>query len=70
MAVVFESLFAVCVRCPAVYYLGKKDQHDDFAVLYDIDLWLDNITVHEISLVSACGTAVVSVPRILCLRIC
>jgi len=30
----------------------------------------DNITVHEIRLVLACGTAVISVPRILCLRIC
>ena len=30
----------------------------------------DNITVHEIRLVFACSTVVISVPRILCLRIC
>ena len=38
MAVVFESLLAVCIHCCAVYYLREKDQDDDLAVLYDIDL--------------------------------
>ena len=70
MVVVFESLFAVSVRCHAFPYLGEKDQDDDFALLYDIDLRHDNITVHEIRLVFACGTAVISIPRILCPRIC
>ena len=33
-----KSLLAVCVCRRAVCYLGKKDQDDDFAVLYDIEL--------------------------------
>ena len=45
MAVVFESLFAVCIQWRAVHNRWEKDQDDDFAVLYDIDLWHDNITV-------------------------
>jgi len=38
MAVVFESLFAVCIHCCAVHHHWEKDQDDKFAVLYDIDL--------------------------------
>jgi len=38
MAVVFESLLALCFPCSAVHYLGEKDQDDNFAVLYDINL--------------------------------
>ena len=38
MAVAFESVLALCVHCRAVHYHWKKDQDDDFAVLYDIDL--------------------------------
>ena len=53
MAVVFESLFAVCVHFCAIHHLGEKDQDDDFAVPYDIDLRHDNITVHEIRFVFA-----------------
>ena len=34
----FESLFAVSVPCHAVHYLREKDQDDDFAILYDMDL--------------------------------
>jgi len=70
MALVFESLLAVPVHCHAVHYLGEKDQDDDPAVLCDIDLRHGNITVHEIRLVFAYGTAVLSIPQILCLRIC
>jgi len=70
MALVSQSLLAVCIHCCAVCYLGEKDQDDDFTVLYDIDLRHDNITVHEIRLVFACGTAIISVARILRLRIC
>ena len=33
-----KSLLAVCVLRRAVCYLREKDQDDDFAVLYDIDL--------------------------------
>jgi len=69
MTVVFESVFAVRVPCGDVHYLGEKDQDYDFTVLYDVDLRHDNITVHEIRLVFACGTAVISIRRILCLRI-
>jgi len=70
MVLVFESLFSVSVHCHAVHYLGEKDQDDDFAVLYDTGLRYDNITVHEIRLVFACGTVIISVPQILCLTIC
>jgi len=38
MAVVFESILAVCVPCGAVHHHWEKDQGDDFAVLHDIDL--------------------------------
>ena len=34
MAVVFESLFAVCIQCRAVHHRWEKDQDDNFAVLY------------------------------------
>jgi len=36
-AVVFESLLALCFPCGAVHH-REKDQDDDFAVLYDINL--------------------------------
>jgi len=48
--------------------LGKKIRM--MILLYDIDLRHDNITVHEIRLVFACSTAIISVPQILYLRIC
>ena len=70
MVVVFESVLAVLVPCGDVHYLGEKDHDYDFTVLYDVDLRHDSVTVHGIRLVFACGTAVISVPRILCLRIC
>jgi len=38
MAVVFEPLLALCVHCCAVHHCWEKDQDDDSAVLYDIDL--------------------------------
>ena len=38
MALVFESLLAVHVHCHAVHHHWEKDQDDDFALLYDIDL--------------------------------
>ena len=38
MSLLRKTLLAVCVCRRAVCYLGKKDQDDDFAVLYDIDL--------------------------------
>ena len=60
MAVVFEPIPAVRVPC-GVHYLREKDQDDDFAVLYDIDLWHDNMTVHEIRIVFVCGTVVISI---------
>ena len=37
-ALVFESLFAVCVHCRAVHHHWEEDPDDDFAVLYDINL--------------------------------
>ena len=69
MVVVFESVLAVLVTCGDVHYLGEKDRDYDFAVLYDVDLRHDGITVHENRLVFACDTAVISIPRFLCLRI-
>ena len=39
MALVFESLLAVHGPCGAVHHHWEKDQDDDFAVLYDSDLW-------------------------------
>jgi len=38
ISVVFESALGVCVHCHAVHHHWKKDQDDDFALLYDIDL--------------------------------
>jgi len=38
MSLVFKPVFALYVHCHAVHYHGKKDQDDDFALLYDIDL--------------------------------
>jgi len=38
ITVVFESLFAVCIHWCAVHHRWEKDQDDNFAVLYDIDL--------------------------------
>jgi len=38
MAVVFESLLALCFRCGAVHHHREKDQDDDSVVLYDVDL--------------------------------
>ena len=38
VAVVCQPVRAVCVHCCAVHYLGEKDQDDDLAVLYNINL--------------------------------
>jgi len=38
MAVVFESLLAVCIHCHDVHHCWEKDQDDNFAELYDTDL--------------------------------
>jgi len=38
MSLVFESLLAVRVPYGAAHHHWEKDQHDDFALLYDIDL--------------------------------
>jgi len=38
VALVFESLLALCVHCHVVHHHWEKDQDDDFSLLYDIDL--------------------------------
>jgi len=68
MVVVFEFVLAVLVPCGAVHHRREKDQ--DYDLLYCTMSTYDNINVHEIRLVFACGTAVISIPQILCLRIC
>ena len=66
---VCKPLFSVYIPCDDVYHLWEKDQDYNFAVLCNIDLWYDGITMHEVRLVSVCSIVVISVPGTPSLRI-